>query len=137
MRAWKIMTLSMPLAVALSVAPGALQAQRGTGPCREDIQKFCAGVQPGGGRYRDCLEQHAAQLSPACQKHLSEVKGKVAAWRQACQPDVQKFCTGVTPGRGNIARCLRQHHDDLSQACKDQLAKHRQRRHGPPPGSGQ
>jgi hypothetical protein len=124
----------MPLAVAVSVAPGPVQAQQGRGPCRQDIEKFCAGIQPGAGRYRDCLEQHASELSPGCQKHLTEVKARMTAWRQACQADVQKFCSGATPGRGNIVRCLRAHHDDLSQACKDQLAK---RRHGPPPGPGQ
>ena len=137
MRAWTIVTLGVPLAVALSVAPVPVQAQRGSGPCKGDIQKFCAGIQPGGARYRDCLEQHAAELSPACQTHVAKVKARGAAWHQACQADVQKFCGGVTPDRGNLVRCLRAHHGDLSQACKDQLAKRRQRRQGPPPGPGQ
>jgi len=136
MRLWKVMTLIAPLAVALSVAPEPARAQRGQGPCREDIQKFCAGVQPGGGRFRDCLQQHAAEVTPACQQHLKHTKARVAAWRQACEGDVQKLCSGVAPGRGGIARCLREHEGDLSPACKDQLAR-RPRRRGPAPAPAQ
>jgi len=134
MRLWKVMTLIAPLAVALSVAPSPAYAQygRGAGPCREDLQKFCAGMQPGGGAFRDCLQQHSAELSPACKQHLQQVKSRVAAWRQACESDVQKLCNGVAPGRGGIVRCLRQHQNDLSQACKDQLAQ-RPGRLGPTP----
>jgi hypothetical protein len=128
MRLWKVMTLIAPLAIALSVAPAPARAQRRQGPCREDIQKFCAGVQPGGGAFRDCLKQHETELSPACQQHLQQMKSRMAAWRQACEGDVQKLCSGVAPGRGGIVRCLRQHENDLSQTCKDQLAQHPPRR---------
>ena len=136
MRLWKVMTLIAPLAVALSAAPEPARAQRGQGPCREDIQKFCAGAKPGAGRFRACLQQHAAELSPACQQHLQQVKARMASWLQACDSDVQKFCSGVAPGRGGIVRCLREHQNDLSQACKDELAK-RPRGRGPAPAPAQ
>jgi hypothetical protein len=134
MRLWKVMTLIAPLAVALSVVPARARAQRGQGPCREDIQKVCADVQPGAGRFRVCLQQHAAELSPACQQHLQQVKTRMATWRQACESDVQKLCSGVAPGRGGIVRCLREHEGDLSPACKDQLAQYPRRR-GPAPAA--
>jgi hypothetical protein len=134
MKAWKIVTLVAPLAVALTMSPSLAQPKRGEGPCREDVKKLCPDIKPGGGRYRDCLKQHAAELSPACQEHVKQVKAKVAAWRQACQDDVQKFCPSVGPGHGKIAKCLHQHHDDLSQACKDQLAQGRHQRRGAAPG---
>ncbi len=116
------------LAAALGLTAGPAHAQRGQGPCREDIQKFCPNVQPGGGRFRDCLQQHAAELSPACQQHIKETKAQVATWRQACEADVQKLCSGVSPGQGRIIACLRQHEADLSQPCKDQLAQGGRRR---------
>jgi hypothetical protein len=125
MRLWKVMALIAPLAAALSLAQEPTHAQRRGGPCREDIQKFCASVQPGAGRFRDCLQQHAAKLTPECQQRLSQMKAKVATLGQACDDDVQKLCSGVTPARGGIARCLRQHENELSQACKDQLAQPR------------
>ena len=35
-------------------------------PCRADLEKFCSGVQPGGGRIVGCLKAHEAEVSPAC-----------------------------------------------------------------------
>lgn len=46
--------------------------------CKPDIQKFCANVQPGGGRVAACLREHAADLSPACKQ--------AAAQRQSAAP---------------------------------------------------
>lgn len=128
MRIHRVIMLIAPLAVGLCAAAGPVQAQRGNGPCRQDIEKLCPGIKPGGGAFRDCLEKHATELSPACQDHLKQMKAGVAAWRQACQDDVQKFCAQVDPGRGNIKRCLHQHHDELSQTCKDQIAQHHRKR---------
>lgn len=36
--------------------------------CKPDYEKYCAGVQPGGGRIVQCLAKHLKQLSPDCQK---------------------------------------------------------------------
>lgn len=35
-----------------------------------------------------------------------------------CKQDVEKFCSDVEPGQGRLVRCLRQHKDQLSDACK-------------------
>ena len=180
MRMNKVIMLVAPLAVALSMTPAA-RAARGTGPCREDVQKFCPDAQrgpalrdclkqhaselspacqehvkhakakveawrqacqddvqkfcpdakPGGGALRDCLKQHEAELSPACQEHVKQAKAKAEAWRQACQDDVQKFCADTKPGSGNILKCLHQHNDELSKSCQDKMAQaqHRHRHH--------
>jgi Cysteine rich repeat len=36
--------------------------------CETDIQKLCAGVQPGGGRILVCLKQHKDQVSDGCRQ---------------------------------------------------------------------
>jgi hypothetical protein len=36
--------------------------------CATDIQNFCAGVQPGGGRIIACLKQHKDQVSDGCKQ---------------------------------------------------------------------
>lgn len=36
--------------------------------CETDIQKLCAGVQPGGGRILVCLRQHKDQVSDGCKQ---------------------------------------------------------------------
>lgn len=136
MKVWKVVTLVTPLAVALTMSPSLAQPKPGRGACREDIKKFCPDLKPGGGAYRDCLKSHAAELSPACQEHVKQMKAKVSAWHKACQDDVHKFCADVAPGHGQVVKCLHQHHDDLSQACKDQLAQGRHPRRGAAPAPG-
>ncbi len=44
-----------------------------------------------------------------------------------CTDDVAKFCKGVRPGGGAIAKCLQEHESDLSPACKEQISKAKQK----------
>jgi hypothetical protein len=37
---------------------------------------------------------------------------------ELCQADVQKFCKDIKPGDARIMHCLKEHHDQLSPACK-------------------
>jgi Cysteine rich repeat len=48
------------------------QSQRGAmrEACRADFEKYCAGVQPGGGRIVECLNKQHDQLSDACKAAL-------------------------------------------------------------------
>jgi len=41
--------------------------------CGSDFQKFCSGVQPGGGRGIACLRDHAADLTPGCKSALQSL----------------------------------------------------------------
>jgi hypothetical protein len=133
------------LAAAIAVTPGWARAERGDGPCRTDVEALCPSVTPGPGSFHyclgtlcpdmkpgpggflACLEQHSDKLSAACQEHLREVQAKMDAWKQACQSDVQTFCSDAGTGPRAIGKCLRQHEDQLSQTCKDQLAQHHKR----------
>jgi hypothetical protein len=47
----------------------------------------------------------------------------VADARAACETDIQKLCTGVQPGGGRILACLKQHKDQVSDGCKQAVAK--------------
>ncbi len=44
-----------------------------------------------------------------------------------CTDDVAKFCKGVRPGGGAVAKCLQEHENDLSPACKEQISKTKQK----------
>ena len=55
--------------------------------------------------------------------------------RAACQADVDKLCQGVEPGGGGIMACLHQNEDKVSVACKEALAKAREKRRPGAPGS--
>jgi hypothetical protein len=96
---------------------------QGTGPCAEDMEKFCKGVEPGGGRIYNCFNEHAKDLSPACQEHIKAMKAKVREAKKACADDVDKFCQDVKAGGGRIGKCLKQHADELSTECKEVMTK--------------
>jgi hypothetical protein len=49
-----------------------MEGQKLMQACGPDIQNFCTGVQPGGGRIISCLRPHMRELSPDC-------KGQVVA----------------------------------------------------------
>ncbi len=42
------------------------KAERVREDCRPDVEKFCKGIAPGGGRIRSCLSARQAELNPAC-----------------------------------------------------------------------
>lgn len=73
--------LALALAAGLPTAAAAQQQQPPSQAqqravaqaCRGDIQKHCAGVQPGGGRIGQCLMAHATELTKPCQDALQTV----------------------------------------------------------------
>ena len=42
------------------------KAERVREECKPDVEKFCKGIAPGGGRIRSCLRARQAELNPAC-----------------------------------------------------------------------
>jgi hypothetical protein len=99
------------------------------------VKKFCSGVQPGGGRIARCLQQHRNELSGACRGEGEKMRERGQARRetmrdlqQGCRDDVAKFCSGVPPGGGRIAQCLKSHQNELSQSCTAAIQEAKDRR---------
>jgi len=103
-------------------------------PCKEDIAKYCSGVQPGGGRIMDCLKDHYKDISQECYDKIKSGPANAQAQGtgqkpsgdplvKACKEDVAKYCSSVLPGSGRIVNCLKDHYKDLSQECYECLAK--------------
>jgi len=44
--------------------------------CMGDYEKYCKGVQPGGGRIIACLAKESDKLTPACKKVLTAAEKK-------------------------------------------------------------
>ena len=80
--------------------------------CGKDIQKLCKGLNLGGGRIADCLQQNADKVSPSCKASLATVFQSITqrehaqtAYRQVCQRDMSKSCSGIK-GDGFVLACL-------------------------------
>lgn len=119
------------LAFAQATPPPA-GSPSGKGACRADIAALCPNIPQGRGEHRaiaQCLESQADKLSAPCKAELDEMKARAEAAKEACKPDVEKFCASVAAGGGRVMQCLQQHASELSDACKAVQSKH----HGPPP----
>jgi cysteine rich repeat protein len=88
--------------------------------CRSDMEQYCAGVEPGGGRVFGCLAQHQFELTSSCESEVSRIsvaRGRVAAVRKACTSDVESLCRGVPPQAGPLLECLQANETRLSSGC--------------------
>jgi pyruvate/2-oxoglutarate dehydrogenase complex dihydrolipoamide acyltransferase (E2) component len=52
------------------------QASGARTACASDVQKLCAGVQPGGGRVLACLKQHKDEVSDGCKQAILAAMGR-------------------------------------------------------------
>lgn len=129
MRVRNIALAGMVLGMGLWATTAVLAQQEHRGPCAEDVAKFCKDVQPGGGNIAKCMKEHENELSPACKEHFLKMQGSMGKAREACADDVAKFCKDVKPGGGGIAKCLKEHENELSPACKERVAQRGQGMH--------
>jgi len=122
-------------ALAQGTPPASAPPPPGKGACRADIAALCPNLPPGRGDHRaimQCLESQQGKLSAPCKSELNEMKAHEEANKEACKPDVEKFCAGVAVGGGRIMQCLKQHESELSEACKVAESKHREPPAAPP-----
>jgi hypothetical protein len=135
---WSL-AITMLFAVSAAVAqtdspvPGAGGAKLRLA-CGGDLQRFCVGVQPGKGRFIQCLSSHTRELSAACGDMIA-ARGGGAKIRVACGQDVPQFCAGVQPGGGRLVQCLSSHTHEVSAACGNMIAAIHARRDIPGPSA--
>ena len=110
-------TSSLFLAATLLLPPSMASSAEVTGACLKDAKAQCPGVQPGGGKIRDCLKTHIADLSDDCKAILVK-----AVNVKACADDAKKLCADVQAGGGALEACMKSHVADLTDACKVALA---------------
>lgn len=64
-----------------------------------------------------------AQAQSAPQRISPEFRAQLQATVQACQADARQYCQAVSPGGGRLLACLQSNAAQLSQPCRDALAK--------------
>jgi hypothetical protein len=88
--------------------------------CRRDVDRFCPGIDPGGGRVLGCLHQHQIELSQPCQgemTRISDARDRVSTLTSACQADFETLCKGVPRQAGPLLECLQANETRLSPEC--------------------
>lgn len=48
------------------------------------------------------------------------------AAQRPCMDDAKRLCAGVQPGQGRIVACLKEHKDQVSEACRKRVAQFRE-----------
>ena len=81
--------------------------------CAADLEKFCAGVQPGASRQR-CLDAHEAESSKPCRKRRSELR----ELRSACEAVMASSCKDVPLLLDPMLKCLQEHEAALGEPCR-------------------
>jgi len=106
---------------AFALSSPALAEDKPAGPrgaCKDDVEKHCKDVKPGGGRILRCLKEHEADLSAGCKEARTKMREHMKDIHDHCHGDVEKLCHDVKPGKRRVLRCLRRHKDALSEECK-------------------
>lgn len=86
--------------------------------CQEDVSRFCANVEPGGGRLHDCLREHLEELSHECQAQefaVEQMEDLAASTKLACEQELTSaFCKEKT----RKLHCLWRNVDDANPQCQ-------------------
>lgn len=88
-------------------------------PCVEDIEKYCKDIKPCEGHILSCLKEHEPNVSAECRKKIEELNRKIEDVKGNCGKDIGRFCKDIQPGGGRIAKCLREHNQELSEECRE------------------
>ncbi len=93
----------------------------GRGPCEKDRETLCKGVEHGEGRIAKCMMDNKDKLSAECKAHHEKMKEQMKDVKEVCHDDVEKLCADVKPGGGRIMKCMKEHKDVVSAACKQEV----------------
>jgi hypothetical protein len=143
-----LFAVSAAVAQTGSLAPGAGGGGKFRAACGQDVQQFCVGVQPGGGRVVQCLSSHTHEVSAACRNMVAAIHARRVTpnpsaqspaaqsaapvtvgnppamgniLRASCGPDVQRLCAGA-PRESDVLKCLDSQRMELSTTCSSYIA---------------
>lgn len=86
--------------------------------CYKEVQKICAGVEPGEGRLTDCVTRNQSQFSVTCRPEVHAVIEQRGRFTTQCKTHAAALCPGVKAGTGRLYACLRFQEDQLGATCR-------------------
>ena len=86
--------------------------------CVDDIKKYCASVEPGGGRITGCVKEHLKDLSPPCQ----DLVARAATAAKACAADLKQQCADARRRAAKVV-CIKSALANLSDDCKSAVSQ--------------
>lgn len=89
--------------------------------CAKDRETLCGMVERGEGRVLKCMMDNKDKLSGDCKAKYEKMKDHAAEMKDACHEDHEKFCAGVSMGKGKKMKCMMEHKDELSADCRAQM----------------
>ncbi|MBT6326627.1 MAG: hypothetical protein HOJ35_11705 [Bdellovibrionales bacterium] len=99
--------------------------KKGKGQCREEMEKYCSGIEPGEGRIKDCIEKNKSSFSQGCQERMEKRKER----RGKCKSEVVALCGA--PGdksKEEFRSCMKEKRSQLSEQCQKMGKKRREKR---------
>jgi hypothetical protein len=92
--------------------------------CGKDIQTYCKGLNLGNNRIRNCLTANDAKVSAQCKSGYANAYAMLekraaaqASVAKICDRDIQRLCSGVQAGDGNVLECILRAQRTVSAQC--------------------
>ncbi|MEW5299471.1 MAG: hypothetical protein WDW36_002486 [Sanguina aurantia] len=106
--------------------------------CLPDKKKFCADIEPGNARTKDCLEEHRTELSTACKPEVdSMIERRVRDFRldsrlrSSCETEIFNMCAyfgdldDIDTYDSSVINCLQDYSSEIKTSeCKKQVKKY-------------
>ena len=97
--------------------------------CATEIDTYCSQVTLGEGRLLACFYAHEDKLTGGCSwaiyqgaAELEALVDAIVEVATACEDDLMTFCAEVQLGEGQVATCLLEHQDEVSEGCSQAIA---------------
>lgn len=87
-----------------------------SGPCAPILAKYCPEPEISSTEILKCMEAHRAQRSEACNDDMQPILLDIEKVPEKCRADVKEVCAKA--GEGQVMKCLKQNHNDLSPQCR-------------------
>ncbi len=92
--------------------------------CDADIEQYCPGLPRNSQKAFMCMMAYEDSLSESCKLGIVEAAMSIRMGAaaidysvRACEEDADKHCLDIAPGEGRLVNCIKEHEEEVSEAC--------------------